>query len=983
MVSRCALPKVKHRKRLGSEMKWRGIALALSLAMLGTAPVFAQQMAVHNYAMTSQPLGTALNQLALSSDRQILVPPELVRGRTAPALDGPYTLDAALRKLLAGSGLTYEVTSTGTVVIKRAPPAAKPQASEAQKQPVAEKAVPPRQLEGITVTGSRLPAAAVEGPQEVQIYSNADIVRSGQQTVADFLNNLPQVSTVVDESGNITYGGAQTVRLRGLPVGSTLVLLDGRTVGGSSPNQYHGNPFNLNFIPISAVERIEVVPEAASAVYGSDAIGGVVNVILRKNLDGGEFNITSGRPTQGGFSDTTASFAWGKNFSRGNLTVVGSYQNRSELSAAERDLTANQDYRRFGGPDSRVTTCEPGNVYSVDGSNLPGLTSSFAGIPTSSSGPLTPSDFLATEGHLNKCSAQATGSVLIPETHRGNLLINGHLDLTDTTQAFIQVMGSRVEQYMSFSAAGASRTPVPADNPFNPFGVPVLVDYRFVSHGPRTNGTGTDYFSRILGGFRGRWADRWDWEIAAWQTYDHAHLHETVLDYGALFGALANPDPAQSLNLFSAGSPASDAILNSILVEWPISQASKLQTVNAFVRGTLIDLPTGPLDVVFGGEYNHETQNSFAPGEGQAAPESFSRSIRSLFAEARVPLWGAKGQSQMSDRLALTVAGRYDRYSDFGSKFTPETGLELRPTDTLLLRASYGKSFKAPDLTNVYSPITYLPGVDLPPDPLRGGELGIATVEFGGNPDIRPQTGNSRTVGVVWSSKAIPNLQVSLTNFRVTQDDRIVQPNIFFGFDTIPANLIVRAAPTPEDIAKGYAGKVLLVDMRYANFGALLVEGNDLDIRYQFDTSIGTFGPSLSATGYYKYQSATFGALEDRLGYASEDAFAPRWKGTLALDWTKGAWSARVAARYLGSYLDYDGARTLGNYWMFDASAHYDFGRLLGTNDPLLSNAFAALSVVNLFDRHPQFSNYYGNGYDPREADIRGRFVSFTLGTRW
>jgi iron complex outermembrane receptor protein len=958
------------------------IAIALCSGVSGLVAA-APQAPAASTAIPSMPLKQALTEFAQREHLQLVYVSQIAEGvRTHGAPPG-LSREATLQSLLRGTGLQFRFLNSDTVTIYAgdgpAPTNTQPQSQSRSDQPEPL----PKQLEKITVTGSRLPAATTEGPQEVQIYSNADIVRSGQQTVADFLNNLPQVSTVVDESGNLTYGGAQTVRLRGLPVGSTLVLLDGRTVGGSSPNQYHGNPFNLNFIPISAVERIEVVPEAASAVYGSDAIGGVVNVILRKNLDGGEFNITSGRPTQGGFSDMTASFAWGKNFSRGNLTVVGSYQNRSELSAAERDLTANQDYRRFGGPDSRVTTCEPGNVYSVDGSNLPGLNSPFAGIPTSASGMLTPSDFVSTEGQLNKCSAQATGTVLVPETHRGNLLVNGHLDLTDTTHAFMQVMGSRVEQYMSFSAAGASRMPVPADNPFNPFGVPVLVDYRFVSHGPRTNGTGTDYFSRILGGFRGRWADRWDWEIAAWQTYDHTHLHETILDYGALFGALANPDLAQSLNLFSSGNPASEALLSSILVEWPVSQASKLQTVNAFVRGTLMDLPTGPLDVVFGGEYNHEAQNAFAPGEGQAAPDSFSRSIRSLFAEARVPLWAAKDQSLMSDRMALTVAGRYDRYSDFGSKFTPEAGLELRPSGTLLLRASYGKSFKAPDLTNVYSPIFSMPGIDLPPDPLRGGELGIATIEFGGNPDIRPQTGNSRTVGLVWSSQVIPNLQVSLTNFRVTQDDRIVQPNIFFGFDTIPANLVVRAAPTPGDVAKGYAGKVLVVDMRYVNFGALLVEGNDLDIRYRFDTAVGTFSPSLSATGYYKYQSATFGAVEDRLGYASEDAFAPRWKGTLALEWTKGAWSARVAGRYLGSYLDYDGARTLGDYWMFDASAHYDFGRLFGTNNPLLSNAFAALSVVNLFDRHPQFSNYYGSGYDPREADIRGRFVSFTLGTRW
>lgn len=217
--------------------------------------------------------------------------------------------------------------------------------------------------------------------------------------------------------------------------------------------------------------------------------------------------------------------------------------------------------------------------------------------------------------------------------------------------------------------------------------------------------------------------------------------------------------------------------------------------------------------------------------------------------------------------------------------------------------------------------------------------------------------------------------------FRVTLDNRVAQSNIFPGFDTMPPDLIVRMASTFGDIAKDYASKVLLVGMRYVNFGAMLVEGNDLDIRYRFDTAIGTFGPSLGATGYCKYQSTTFGAVEDRLGYAGEDAFASRWKGTQAMDWTKGTWSAHFAGRYLGSYLDYDGART----WAITGCSmhpHYGFGRLFGATDPLLSNASVALSVTNLSDRHAQFSSYGGQGYDLREADIRGRFVSLRLGTR-
>lgn len=962
------------------------LALALGSGLAGAANAEPQAPAT-SAAIASMPLKQALGEFAQREHLQLVYVSQIAEGVRTQGAPAGLSREATLQKLLQGTGLQFRFLNANTVTIfstSSPEPGGLPQSNGPRQIEQANEA--PIQLGAVTVTGSRLSAASVEGPQEVKVYTSEQIAQTGQKTVADFLSTLSMVATNITEAGFDTYAGAQTVRLRGLPVGSTLVLLDGRAVGGSSANQFHGNPFNLNFIPVSAIERIEVVPEAASAVYGSDAIGGVVNVILRKNLDGGGFSATTGRPTQGGYSDTTASFAWGKNFSRGNITLVGSYQNRGELSVAERELTANQDYRRFGGPDNRTTACEPGNVYSMDGGSLPGLSAPFAGIPSGSTGLLSPADFLATEGVLNKCSAQALGGILIPATRRGNVLIDGHLDLSDSAQAFVQLMGARTEQSMYFPTAGVTQLPVPANNPFNPFGVPVLVSYRFNSYGPRTNGVGNDYFSRILGGFRGRWADRWDWEATASQTYDHSFLRETVFDYGALFSALGSADPAQALNLFSPN-PSSDALLHSILYESPITQASKLQTINVFVRGTLLDLPAGSVDVVFGGEYNHQKQSSFAPGEGQVEPESYSRNVRSLFFEARVPLLRAARQSKVSERMALTVAGRYDRYSDFGNQFTPEAGLEFRPSDTLLLRASYGKSFKAPDLTNVYSPSAVLNGIDLPPDPLRGGEIQSAIVEMGGNPDIRPQTGNSRTFGFVWSSEAIPNLQIGLTNFRVVQNDRIVQPNPFFMVQapgSFPARLIVRAPQTPQDVSNGYAGKILFVDARFINFGGLVVQGYDLDINYSFDTAIGTFGPSLSATEYYRYESATPGtALQDRLGYANEDTFAPRWKGTAAMDWARGKWSARIAGRYLSGYEDYDLARTLGDYWMVDASVHYAFGKAFGTNHPLLSNAYGDMSVINAFDRRAQYSNFYGSGYDPREGDMRGRFVSFTVGTRW
>lgn len=960
-----------------------GIAIAL-LAAGAVAPTAIAQTQNQTVAIPPMPLKQALSEFAQRQHLQFVYVSEIASGVRTQGAPAGLSPGDTLQALLHGTGLQFRFLNANTVTISQAPETASPHAPASRRPQAESSADETTRLSTVTVTGSRLPASAAQGAQQVVVYTRQEIARSGQTTAAEFLNTLPVVSSTVTEGGFDTFGGAGTARLRGLPVGSTLVLLDGRVVEGSGANQSHGSPFDLNTIPVSAIERVEVVPEAASAVYGSDAIGGVINIILRKDLDGGQASIVAAGPTQGGYHDSTASLAWGKNFEGGNVTFVGSFQARGELSTAERDITANRDYRRFGGNDNRLTNCDPGNVYSADGGRLPGLSSSFAGIPQSNGSALTPANFVTTSGVLNKCSP---ASALVPKSKRGTELFNGYYDLTDKTQAFFQAMFSQVEQDAESTPATVSKVRVPAQNPYNPFGVPVLVDYAFNSEGPRKSAVGTQFFSRLLGGLKGLWIDHWNWEVAVWQSYDHTRYSETQFNTSALSTALSSADPTQSVNLFSSATPAWREVLNKIEFDNPGYTSSKLQTVNAFVRGTLLDLPSGAVDVVFGGEYNHERQSLFAPAEGMARPNTFSRNVRSVFAETRIPLLAATKDSVAGDRLTLTMAGRYDRYSDFGSKFTPEGGLEFRPVDTLLLRASYGKAFKAPDLRAVYASPSIVGPLAIAPDALRGGEIVNSTIEFGGNPNIRPQTGTSRTFGVVWSSDAVPDLQVGVSNFRVTQNNRIVLPNPSFLVQSpgaFPAELIVRAPPTVEDIAKGFPGKIVRIDARYINFGALIVEGNDLEVKYKLNTSAGVFTPSLALTNVYKYQSATPGAsLQDRLGFASQDAFATRWKATAALDWASGPWFARLAGRHLSGYLDYDQSRQLGDYWLFDASAHYDFGKLFSNSGVLLRNGYADLSIINAFDRKPQFSNYFGSGFDPRQWDIRGRFVSFTLGTRW
>ena len=403
-------------------------------AAIGTVQTQAAGQSVRIYDIRAGDFATALNQFSDQSGLQVLFDAALVKGRVTSAVQGNLGAHQALMQLLKGSALQPTYLNERTVILKKepSPPVRQPE-NPATPSSASETAKASTQLDTVVVTGSRLSQAQTQGPQQVQVYTKEDLAQSGQKTVLGFLNTLTVVSTSVTEAGVDTFAGAGTVRLRGLPVGSTLVLLDGRSVEGAGSGQSIGNPFDLNTIPAIAVERIEIVPEAASAVYGSDAIGGVVNIILREDLDGGEVNVSSGAPTEGGYRDTTVNLAWGKKFERGDVSLIGSYQTRGKLLNSARALTANRDYTRYGGQDQRSTNCNPGNISTLDGSNLPGLPSSSAGIPDNNGAGLTPADFLGTSGVLNKCNPDSTN---MPSTRRGSLLANGHYEIGENTQAF-------------------------------------------------------------------------------------------------------------------------------------------------------------------------------------------------------------------------------------------------------------------------------------------------------------------------------------------------------------------------------------------------------------------------------------------------------------------------------------------------------------------------------------------------------------------
>ncbi|MBL8268735.1 TonB-dependent receptor [Steroidobacter sp.] len=934
---------------------------AAVLALCSPAIVAAQtgaaaevQTESYRLDIPAQPLSDALQMFARLARQQLSFDAARLAGKTSQPLIGEFTAEAALRRLLVGTGIAFRRGSQGVWLVGPAP-----LSNESA-----------RDVEEILVTGSRLSRAGVEGPVPVNIYTRRDIERSGQMTVADFLSTLPEISLASPENSSATYFGESTVRLRGLPVGTTLVLVNGRRVTGGSTTAGFGGYLDLNNIPSGVIERVEVVPEGSSAVYGSDALAGVVNIILKKEIDGVQSNVRYGRAS--GIDEKSADVAWGASSDRGAISLIGSYYQRSDLVGTERSIVSSNAYGTL------IDRCNPGTVYSVDGSNLPGLNSPTAAMTESG-------DFVA--GAVNRCR-YTSERALIPIARRASVFGFGSYQLTPQVELFAEFLYTRQNQEFGFTHWTLNRTRVPASNAFNPFGQDVLVSYRFNSAGALA-GVETDVdFMRPLIGARGTFGSDWKWEVAAWQAGEKVFGDQRggALNVANRAAALASSDPATALNLFTTGASASDALLRSIFTEFNLHTSDRSRIVNGFVRGTAFALPAGDVSVVLGAEYvrnDLKWRETASYSTDSAYNFTYDRQVASVFSEIHVPII-AGATAQSGDLLALSGALRYDHYDDFGGHTTPQLALEFRPWQSLLVRAAYAEAFKAPSLISLYYPVYTADNQCCVTDPQRGGESVSYIYSYGGAPGLKPESGESLSAGLVWSPTQIDGLETSLSWWQIKQYDRttVLDPQTIVDYEALFPGYVTRDPVTRA---------IQAVSVGFVNFGELQVSGFDFDVSYSLSTAAGTWQPGLRVSQMYQYDAAILPGLPmtDRLSKADDDAWGPRWKGVLSLGWSLGDYSVNVAGRYLGAYADYPLAgvsrRELGDFWLFDLSTKYDLGRAFAANNRYLRDAYLQLSVVNALDSLPRYSDHRSGyiGYDPAQYDIRGRFVTAHFGVQF
>ncbi|MGK2257019.1 MAG: iron complex outermembrane receptor protein [Brevundimonas sp.] len=976
-------------------------ALAALLAVSAT-PVMAQAAdEARQFSIEAGPLARSLPLFAQQSGQQILYPTDLVQGRSAHALSGAYSVEEALSRLLQDTGLTYRRSRPNVFVLVDPNARAEADSLEATL------------LDEVVVTGTYLRGA--DSPSPVTVLTQDDIARQGRATVADTLAALPQNFTGAAYEGSAGTGADRTsrnsayatgVNLRGLGADATLVLVNGRRIAGTGSA---GDFSDVSNLPSSAIARADVLLDGASALYGADAVGGVVNIILKSRFEGAESRLRVGGTSDGGASEVLVSHSGGFNWSSGGVLAAYEHHDRGELRAADRRATANADLRPLGGTDWRTFYASPGNVMEFD--PVSGSFDPTYAIPTNQNGVgLTAGDFRA--GEVNRTN-HMEGMWTLPHQRRDSLFLAARQDLPggfslDGDFRFTD------RTFGQDSVADIGILPVTADNPFfvsiNGEGYQEIA-YSFLND----LGNGRDEgFSRSLGGALGLQGELAGWNLAAYisggrETTGLTASNRVHTDrlYEALGFMPDDPattfDPAVDGYFNPYGAPAghSRAVLDFIGAGFMRSEnTSSVASVNIKADGVLMALPGGNFRIAVGLDFRQERfetgGESFISGTAPriADAESFSRDVSAAFFELRAPLVGPENARPGIERLEFSLAGRIEDHEGVGQTSNPKIGLLYSPTADILLRASFGTSFRAPSLQELNSAYRLGP-VFLD----RAGANVVSIVQYGGNPDLEPETAESWTAGFVWTPAAIDGLRIEAGWFRTRFEDRISTPvaenliNALNDPNLAPFIRYVSPGSNPDD--RAYVQSLLdhpgnynpnvfpataygaVIDNRFVNAAIVEVSGLDLATRYRFDWAGGAVSLDASVTHLLTNDrvNTPTSPTEDLLGVPN---FPASWRGRVGGQWVRGPLTLGGAINHVSGGENPDSGRGIDDWITLDGQVRYDFPDGWG------EGLSVTLNVLNLTNEEPPFYDApAGIGYDAANTNVLGRQLSLQLVKRW
>ncbi|WP_313142432.1 TonB-dependent receptor [Stenotrophomonas sp.] len=829
-------------------------------------------------------------------------------------------------------------------------------------------------LDAVEVTGTRIKRAEVEGQVPIQTLSRGDIERTGLSSIGEVLQQLTGSGSALNakfnSSGNFGFppdgsgvgAGSAQVDLRHLGAKRVLVLVDGiRWVNESSASGV-GAATDLNTIPLAIVERIEVLEDGASSLYGSDAIAGVVNIITRRDFDGGQVTLNYGEYSKGDGTQKGVDLAWGTSGERYSLFLGASWTRQDAVYARDREQSrfpipgTGLAFGSGGIPQGRFAFTDPNTGAEQDIVPNTGVSNPrYDG-----SAGCNRSDDYHCFTSADRFNFAEYNMVLTPSERKG-VFGQFRFDITDDVQWYVKALGNRREstnqagpEPLFFGPDGATGNPladnivVSALNPYNPFGFDLasgdnmtLIGRRPVEGGARVfeQEVNTTYFATgLVGSFQA--ANRsWYWDVngmysknkAEQTNYGSYNIYNVNLALGDPALCAATPG-CVPLNIFGGVGSITPDMLRWIQPVVRDRSQNELSLVTANLSSDLFTLPAGPVSFATGlehrryeGWYQPDPLTVIGHYNGvPSQPTSGSYDVNEAYVELSIPIFA---DSSLGKKLDLSLAGRYSDYSTFGGEFTPKYGLRWQVTDDFVLRTTYAEGFRAPSIGELYGSAARadlqlfdpcsvgLGGTAPRGNPANCAALGVPTgfqqansqisVTTGGNRELEPERSRSFSAGFVWSpwfgndTSWSERFDVEVTFYRHNIDGAIQAINAQTQLDLCVDTLDPIYC---DGITRASTGAVSSFNNRLTNLGSIKTDGWDVDMFWTLPQSdIGQFklGWKNTFVGRYEATGAAGQRQPQKPGVEVADSSIPEWTSNASIGWTLDNWSANWTVRHI------------------------------------------------------------------------------------
>lgn len=864
----------------------------------------------------------------------------------------------------------------------------------------------------LIVTGTSIRGVASTGSPTVGV-SIEELKEAGVSTAGEAAKLLPQVLNLGADEARSSYNrGSQdsaanatavrTANLRGIGPEATLLLWNGRRL---APNGVIKSLSDIDQIPAGALSRIEVVSDGASAIYGSDAVAGVVNLITRRNYEGAETTLRYGYAD--GLDQKLFNQSFGKRWDGGGLFFDFEHNDRSNLAGADRAF-ASQNLTARGGTDQRAFTAGPGNIV-ISGVRY--------ALPNGTGAPGTIDPTLLVAGTANRYD-EGFNQDLLPSQKRDTVVFHIDQQVTDKVQLWYEGFYSTRTFNLAQPAALFSLS-VPNTNPFYvrpstaPAGTSETVEYRLTEDSDSSSNGYEDSYQNAFGF---DYELHKDWKLSGYfaQSHDQGfQSRESVLNNSALSAALAATTTATAFNPFGNGSynrTNNAALLDIIDAERLTTGVNGLTDYALKADGPLFSIPGGDIRAAVGVQQLNSTfhqslvaTNVLASGAPTLKIVDNKRTVRSYYGEVFVPVVSEANAAPGVHRLELSAAARVEDYSDFGSTTNPKYGLVYEPIEGLLFRGTYGTSFRAPSLVDSADQIKNIFITNLAdPMSLSSANISRGIYTNGGNSALKPETADTISAGIEWKPAFADGLSVSLNYYKIEYTNRIdlaplnalTQGTLYApyftrrpdaadvagnaAFDARVAALL--ASPDLQNPVEAVSNIKAILDNRRNNLASLLQDGVDLSVNYRFSALESDWRLSFDWSQIFKVRTQVVAgaAVTDVLGTFGNPV---KNRGRLGVGWTHGDWSANGFVNHVGSYTNtaIAGRPKVSSYDTVDATVSYRLPEDWAAGKGVRVSA----SVSNLFDKEPPIVINGAFSWDSNNASPVGRFASIEISKSW